>query len=249
MANPFYNMNVKALLNDFLKEKADRSGEYVQAASVALKRSGFERIEIFDYNGQLVMINMNASMNSIVSGIVLDENDEIERFQTSDDYKSVSVNAVARCLIMESVEQEMDIVRLRALSKDKCSWVIHYLTNDVNEKNNVPKENWYPAYMCNAHTHGLMAGYNHRDFQLVLDVGPNSTGFTLNALAERVRNGEIFADGEVVEGIYQDSSIKLALAKEGGREVFRVLIPDENGRYPGDEGCKFPFSLQEKVLE
>ena len=245
---PLNNMRLKSLIEDYLKNKADYSDEYVKLASAALTRAGFERIVVFTHTKQLVMINMNASISKIMTGVVLNENEEIVEFQTSDDYKSVTTNALTRCLIMESIDDETDIVRLRTLTKDKCSWVVHYSTNETNKKAGIPEDKWYPLYLCNAHTHGL-AAFNHRDFQLVLDIGPSSTAFVLNTLAERVRNGEMFKDEETVAGVYPECDIKLAVTQEGNREVFRVLIPDEKGRYPGDEGCEYPYSEQDRVLE
>ena len=243
---PIHNINMKSLLNTFLKEKANYEDDYVQAASAALKRAGFERIILFKHENQLVMINMNASMSNINSGIVCDKNGEIEKFQTSDDYKSVTTNALTRCLIMESIDNETDLILLRTLAKDKCSWILHYITNETSKKDGGAGSD-FPPYLCNAHTHGL-AAFNHKDFQLVLDIGPGSTGYLLNGLAERVRNGESFSDGELVEGVYSDCQVKLAIATEGNREVFRVLIPDEEGRFPGDEGCNFPYSEQDRKL-
>ena len=252
-------MRLKALLDDYLKNKADYSDEYVKLASAALAREGFEKIVVFMHTKpqeesdatpkkQLVMINMNASISKIMTGVILNENEEIVEFQTSDDYKTVTTNALTRCLIMESVNDETDIVRLRALTKDKCSWIVHYSTNETNKKADIPQEKWYPQYICNAHTHGL-AAFHHRDFQLVLDIGPSSTAFVLNTLAERVRNGEVFTDGETVSGVYPDCDVKLAVAQEGNREVFRVLIPDEKDRYPGEEGCEYPYSEQDRILD
>lgn len=245
--NPIYNMNMKSLLNTFLKERANYEDDYVQAASAALKRAGFEKIILFKHEAQLVMINMNASISNIISGIVFDDKGQIERFQTSNDYKSVTVNALTRCLIMESIDNETDLILLRTLSKDKCSWVLHYITNETSKQEGYTGSN-FPPYLCNAHTHGL-AAFNHKDFQLVLDIGPSSSGYLLNALAERVRNGETFADGELVDGVYSNCQVKLAVATEGNREVYRVLIPDEEGRYPGDEGCNFPYSEQDRKLD
>ena len=178
------NVNVKAVLTSYLKDEANYDGEYVKAASAALKREGFERIVLFDHKDQLVMINMNASMKNIESGIVLNEEGKIEKFQMSDDRKSVTTNALTRCLIMESIDNETDILRLRTLSKDKHSWVIHYHTNAQNEEDNVPHEEWFPPYMCNVHTHGL-AAFAHRDFQVVLDIGSQSTAYLLNKLSEK----------------------------------------------------------------
>lgn len=257
---PLNNMHMKSLLEDFLKNKADYTDEYVKVATAALARAGFERIVIFTHtrlievdgnpvnSKQLVMINMNASISKIASGIILNDDGEIDGFKISEDYKSVTTNALTRCLIMESIDDETDIIRLRTLTKDKCSWILHYNTNEINQKAGLPENKWYPKFLCNTHTHGL-AAFHHKDFQVVLDIGPSSTAYLLNALAERVRNGEVFTDGELVDNVYEECRVKLAIAKEGNREVFRVLIPDAHDRYPGDEGCEYPYSEQDRVLE
>ena len=197
------------------------------------------------------MVNTIASNKSIESGLILNEDEtEIIGFKDSDDRKSVTTNALARCLIMESIDNETDILRLRCLSKNQYNWIIHYVTNNtgkVEEGENKAKK-YFPDYMCNVHTHGLNA-YTHKDFQVVLDIGRESTVFLLNSLAEKVRDGEVFSDGEKIKGVYADCEVKLASVKEGNRDVLRVLIPDENNRFPGDEGCSYPYSEQERVLE
>lgn len=244
-------MSLKGAVNAYLK-KADYSGEFARVAMAALERAGFKDIYVFDheYDGkkQLVMINMNAPASKLTSGVILNENGEIEKFQTSEDYKSVSVNALARCLILESIDDDSDILRLRSLAQDKCSWIIHYVNNEINKQAKIPQDKWFPMHLCNAHTHGLSA-FDHRDFQVVLDIGQGNTGYILNALAERVRGGEIFKDGEMVEGIWESCAVKLVIAKEGNREVFRVMIPDDNNKFPGHEGCKYPYSEQDWVIE
>ena len=249
------SVNIKKLLSEYLKNRTTPVSEYAQIASEALEKTGFRNIIIFDCDKQLVMINMNSSIKAIASGLILNEEEtEIVSFKNSEDYKSVTVNALARHLILESIDNETDILRLRTLSKNQHSWIIHYITNEsskkseLNAKPGTANEYYYPSNMCNAHTHGLKA-FTHKDFQIVLDIGRENTVFLLNAMAERVRDGETFSDGERVKGIYDDCEIKLASVKEGNREVLRILIPDSENRFPGDDNCAYPYSEQERVIK
>ena len=88
-----------------------------------------------------------------------------------------------------------------------------------------------------------------RDFQIILDIGEESAMYILNAFAERVRGGEVFSHGELVKGVYPECDVRLASVKEGGRDVLRILIPDENNVFPGEPGCLYPYSEQARVLE
>lgn len=252
-------INVKNLLSEYLKNNKVPAGEYAKAASNALEKAGFRNIIILNSgedNKQLVMINMNASIAAIESGLIFNENkDAIIGFKNSDDYKSVTTDTLARHLIMDSIDAENDILRLQSLSKTQRSWVIHYITNEIiqqakkedNKQKKVEEEKFFPDNLCNVHTHGLDA-FAHKDFQVVLDIGKESIVYILNLLADRVRDGEVFSAGEKVKGVYADCEIKLAAAKEGNREVLRVLIPDDANRFPGEDDCSYPYSEQDRVI-
>ena len=241
---------LRKLLSNYLKNRTEPLTEYETVASAALKKAGYDKVIVFMHGEQLVMINTIASIEAVTSGIICNEEQtEIIGFKNSDDRKSVTTDALARCLIMESVDDEADTLRLRVLSKHQYNWIIHCISNETSP---VPEESgrkpYFAEYMCNVHTHGLNA-YTHKDFQIVLDIGRDSCVYLLNTLAEKVRDGEIFSPGETIKGVYAECDVKLAAVKEGGREVLRILIPDENNCFPGEDGCSYPYSEQARVLE
>lgn len=246
-------MNIKTstlrkMLNNFLRDLPKDMSEYETIATGALKKSGYDKVVLFTHNDHLVMINTIASLEAVASGVILnDEGTEIIGFQNSEDRKSVTTDALARCLIMESINDESDILRLRILSKQLRNWIIHYISNETSVSETDPNPAYFPEYLCNIHTHGMNA-YTHKDFQIVLDIGKDGAVYLLNTLAEKVRDGEVFTAGERIEGVYPDCEIKLAAATEGGREVLRVLVPDENNRFPDEEGCSYPYSEQIRVF-
>lgn len=119
---------------------------------------------------------------------------------------------------------------------EKPDWIIHQVIDSWNEAPD--------SMMLNAHTHGLEK-YGHMDFQVVLNCEDKLVGYILNAFGYRVRNGEKFNDGDMVDGIFSEVPVKLLKTIEGGRELLRVIIPDNEGRFPGDPECADVYRLQE----
>ena len=125
----------------------------------------------------------------------------------------------------------------------EIDWIIEILANGVHCATCGKVENHYPDYICNAHTHG-MAKYGHQDFQLVLYLHPNQMGYVLNNLGLRVQAGEQFKAGDMVEGIFDRCPLRLDEAEESGRKVLRVIIPDDENRFPEVPDCTYPYSYQ-----
>ena len=127
--------------------------------------------------------------------------------------------------------------------KPKIDWIIHFVANGVACDCCNKVENSFPKFMCNAHTHG-MGKYNHLDFQIVLHLAPEIIGTLLNDLGTRVQNGEKFVTGDVWSDILVGYDVKFVEVYETDRTVLRVLLPDKNNRFPGDEGCEYPYNQQ-----
>ena len=119
---------------------------------------------------------------------------------------------------------------------NKTDWIVHYVSNNACCDECGKKEDSFIPCLCNAHTHG-MKKYNHPDFQIVLDLGAQEVCRILNELGRRVRAGHRFTEGELVSGIYEDCDVRLDIAEETGREVYRVIIPDKNYLFPEDPLC------------
>ena len=128
---------------------------------------------------------------------------------------------------------------------NKIDWIIHFVVNDVACDCCGKVENPFPEFMCNAHTHGMEELYNHPDFQIVLQMDPNLLGYILNELGARVQNGAKFKAGdEIADIIANGYVVRLVEAKECGRTVLRVLLPDVNNHFPGDADCEYPYNQQ-----
>lgn len=125
----------------------------------------------------------------------------------------------------------------------KVDWVIHYVCNGAKCADCGEVESGFIEYACNAHTHG-MESYNHPDFQVVLNLGPNEVGRILNTLGLRVQAGEKFKDGDMVKGIYEDCDVRLTEFTETGRKVLRVVIPDKLNQFPEEKDCIWPYTNQ-----
>ncbi len=124
----------------------------------------------------------------------------------------------------------------------KIDWIIHLVANGVCEECR-REEHLFLPYTCNAHTHG-MERYGHPDFQLVLAYPPEEICRILNTMGLRVQAGEQFQAGDMVSGIYEDCDVRLDAAREDGRNVFRVVVPDKYNRFPEEEGCMDRYCVQ-----
>lgn len=112
-------------------------------------------------------------------------------------------------------------------------WTIHMVAD----------ESFY-EYMCDAHTHGLDR-YGSYEIQMVLNLGPNIIGAIINDVGERIRNGLVLHDGGYIEGVLENGvKIKVFETKdEFGKPIFRLLLPDEQNRFPGDTDI-YPYNMQ-----
>lgn len=123
------------------------------------------------------------------------------------------------------------------------NWIIHLVANGVACSDCGKVEDSFPPYICNAHTHG-MSQYDHLDFQMVLQASQEEIGYVLNEFGRRVRSGQRFQAGDLVEGIFLDCPVRLDAFEECGRTVLRVIIPDGKNRFPEDPDCAYPYSFQ-----
>ncbi len=132
---------------------------------------------------------------------------------------------------------------LENASSKKIDWIIHICKNGVICADCGKSEDCYIDFLCNAHTHG-MEKHNHRDFQLVLALPNEEIGRILNTIGLMVLAGHRFYDGEYINGIYEDCSVRLMEIEETGRKVLRVIIPDKNNIYPENPMCERPYRFQ-----
>lgn len=128
------------------------------------------------------------------------------------------------------------------------NWLIHCISNNVPCECCGKTETVFPDGIMDAHTHGLEK-FGHPELQLVIGYSdPYLICYILNTLAAMVEDGQKFTDGQLVEGIFEDCPVRMDLNKDcEDVEVFRVVIPDRNNRFPEEEKCEYPYTMQ--VLE
>jgi len=100
----------------------------------------------------------------------------------------------------------------------------------------------------NAHTHGFDKTWKHPDFQMVMPLGEGIMSGIFWNFANRVKDGETFKSGDNVDKIIGGGhKVRLMEAKEAGRSVLRVLLPDPEWRFPGDPGVLNEYARQVTV--
>jgi hypothetical protein len=104
------------------------------------------------------------------------------------------------------------------------------------------------SHFVNFHTHGFEETWGHPDFQIVMPIRPETALDLFWIFANRVKAGEKFEVGkrykEIAAAPYDTLLVK---AREAGRDVLRVLLPDAKNRMPGDKGVDPGFDLQTKA--
>ena len=95
----------------------------------------------------------------------------------------------------------------------------------------VKEEKTFP-YKVNIHTHGIEDHLGHPDLQIVLPVPPDVAASLFAILYVKIKDGARFSDGQVLNTPEDEIKlpIKFVSAKEGGRDLLRVILPDVEGR-------------------
>lgn len=139
--------------------------------------------------------------------------------------------------------------------KEKTSaitWEIHYVNDDYCETcGKIAKEKkGFLEFMCDAHTHGLCE-YGHDELQMVLNLPKEMIAYILNTIGMRIAAGERFEPGKDISDILGTPSGKPVVIKTTCLEkgLLRLMLPDPEYRYPGDEGCAYPYNMQDQPVK
>lgn len=102
----------------------------------------------------------------------------------------------------------------------------------------------YP-YFVNIHTHGLSM-FKHLDLQICFPVTREDAYTILLTVAEKIRGGLKFRPAIKYSGILHGHHVEFAEAKEDGRVVLRIILPDKNGDLRNElkgqwKGCRTYF--------
>ena len=132
----------------------------------------------------------------------------------------------------------------------ECGFFVHFVGSnepcaDCGEEHDHTTATW-PDHLANIHTHGFEQTWKHPDFQIVLAMPPQVAQSIFWKFADQVRAGKRFEAGKDYADVIEPGpnakkssySVRLAWAEENDRQVLRVLIPDPEGRLPGDQGCE-----------
>jgi hypothetical protein len=123
----------------------------------------------------------------------------------------------------------------------KVGWIAHCVFPRVD----APNENDnYPSGV-NYHTHGLLGSFNHPDIQICFPASMESLHGIANAVIHEIKKGKKFEAGVKYYDIMQPPyAVEFIKARECGRDVLRLLIPDKNGEYK-----QHPYDKQLTLLD
>ena len=131
-------------------------------------------------------------------------------------------------------------------NKSKYDWDIHFVADGIKcDCCGEETEGSFMPYMCDAHTHGLDK-YGSKELQVVLYLDPRIVGTIINNVGMNIKEGKVvLRDGMLLDG-YIEGGYKIEVFEtldEFGDPVFRLILPDSEGRFPG-ESDEYPFSAQ-----
>lgn len=105
----------------------------------------------------------------------------------------------------------------------------------------------YKGDHANIHTHCVKENFKHMDLQITLDAPPLSCSSIIHAVVNRIKEGAIFSGGEEHFGVLTGGlPLGFKTYSEGGRDVLRILIPDNKGLLPNHPDCE-PFFARQLV--
>lgn len=121
--------------------------------------------------------------------------------------------------------QGIDKVReVEQQSIKKYGWFAHYVPNDH-----------LAPFDTNYHTHGVYEKYGHPDFQVCLNVNPRIIHELFFILIDEVSKGKKYEVGKRYDEVLQGFDVMFIKAKECGRDVMRMILPDKNGLFENGE--------------
>lgn len=124
------------------------------------------------------------------------------------------------CVYCKHGQEAADKMQKEAI--DKFGWTAHYVVDDPD-----------CPYGVNAHTHNVYESFGHKDFQICFNIKPELINTLFFNLVNDVKSGKKYESGKKYDGVLNNYQVEFLDAKECGRDVLRLLIPDENGKYEG----------------
>lgn len=131
-----------------------------------------------------------------------------------------------------------------------------------DQKQMVAKHGWYShgvipqadengAYnYMNTHTHHVGETFNHPNLQVALNIGTQLTQSILHTVVDKIREGTTFQDGDTDDDVIENYPVlfkSIVRAEDPEESLLRIIFPDANGKFPGDEGCNPVYDRQADV--
>ena len=123
-------------------------------------------------------------------------------------------------------EKEIELI-------NKYGFIIHNVFPDSEDE-----------MLWSHHTHGVKESFNHMDLEIVLPINPNIANSVLHGMVESIKEGESFEDKTISDRVIRDYNVQLVKVTDGKRDLLRVILPDENGRFPSDDDCAEVYKNQ-----
>lgn len=130
---------------------------------------------------------------------------------------------------------------------------------DKMEQESIKKYGWYAHVVpsgdyventptgFNMHTHHLPESFDQLNLQIVVPVPPEKANVFLhilhNAIDNYVRKGIKLEAGKEYDDIFENFKVTFAHARENGRPVLRMILPDKDGNITRDK-IKEPYAVQ-----
>lgn len=144
------------------------------------------------------------------------------------------------CKLINEGYTEADALKILEEKQEKIlkemGYIVHYVTQD--------EENSFVNY----HTHGLEKQYGHPELQIVLPIEPSIASGIIHNVVQIIKSytkqNKQIEDGEILYKVIMNYPVKFMKKYSEGKPILRILLPDENSKFPGDIGCDAIYELQ-----
>ena len=113
--------------------------------------------------------------------------------------------------------------------EEKCmkshGWYCHFIFDDKDS-----------PYNRNVHSHGVLESFDHPDFQVMGAIHAETCHHIIAGVIDQVKDGKKFKSVDKLGNIVNDTMDILFIdAKECGRDVLRIILPDPDGNVDADK--------------
>jgi hypothetical protein len=80
----------------------------------------------------------------------------------------------------------------------------------------------------------------------VVFINPETIGYILNVIGERIKDGLLLHEGDVIEDLFKDKRAKVKVVDATdckGQKVWRLVLPDQDFKFQ-EESQQYPYYMQ-----